>query len=244
MSKSEKNFAKEHALLFTILFAIVAILASFVHLSKLWGAEGQTFTLFEFIGPLPAAIFGPFLGILAILVAKIATTIYSGAPLDYVTFLRFLPVLFAAYFFAKYKDSSKYSNFLQASIPLLCILLFAIHPVGSQAWLFSLYWLIPPITILLLPRNLFFRSLSATFTQHAIGGVIWIYFVNPGTPESWLLLIPLVAIERLVFAVGIALSYMGSMKTLHLLKNSAIFRLRTDAPLPSHQPHPGKKEKH
>lgn len=83
---------------------------------------------------------------------------------------------------------------------------FIAHPVGSQAFLYSFYWLIP-VAIYLMGRNsLFAQALGSTFTAHAVGSVIWLY-ANPMTPEIWLALIPVVLVERLVFASGIVLVY-------------------------------------
>lgn len=203
------------------LFTLVAIGASSITVSALWGANGQTFTLFEFLGPLPAAFLGPVLGIGAILLAKLASIAVLHTPLDLVTILRFLPPVAAAYFFATYKGKDETgsthernaprilrgwtaSRAIQVVVPLACMALFIVHPVGAQAWFFSLYWLIPPIIVLALPENLFLRSLGTTFTQHAIGGVIWLYFVNAMTPAAWIMLIPVVAVERLVFAGGMS----------------------------------------
>ncbi|MFA6907667.1 MAG: hypothetical protein WC263_02465, partial [Candidatus Micrarchaeia archaeon] len=72
---------------------------------------------------------------------------------------------------------------------------------------YSLYWLIPAIA-LALPEHLLLRSLGSTFTAHAIGGVIWIYSF-PTTPAFWMMLIPIVAFERLLFALGISGSYIA-----------------------------------
>tara|TARA_Y100000031_G_scaffold114388_1_gene126467 strand:- start:504 stop:965 length:462 start_codon:yes stop_codon:yes gene_type:complete len=94
-------------------------------------------------------------------------------------------------------------------IPLLCMFLFIIHPIGNQVWFFSLYWLIPVLGKILpkkIPGKLFFRSFGATFTAHAVGSVLWIYTV-PMPAEAWLGLIPIVAYERFLFGVGIAGSF-------------------------------------
>jgi hypothetical protein len=49
-------------------------------------------------------------------------------------------------------------------------------------------------------------ALSSTFVAHAIGSLMWLYFL-PTTPEYWMLLIPRVAIERIVFALAMSLVY-------------------------------------
>ena len=50
--------------------------------------------------------------------------------------------------------------------------------------------------------------MSATFIAHAVGSLIWLYTVGM-TSLYWNSLIPLVAIERLVFAVGMTTCYFG-----------------------------------
>ena len=94
-------------------------------------------------------------------------------------------------------------------MPLIAIAAFVLHPVGRQVWFYSLFWTIPVI-IKLLPQkysgNLLFKSLGATFTAHSVGTMAWIWTV-PMTAEQWIMLIPVTAFERLLFALGIAGSY-------------------------------------
>jgi hypothetical protein len=79
--------------------------------------------------------------------------------------------------------------------------------VGSQVWYYSLYWLIPMV-LYFAPKNLFLRSLGSTFTAHAIGSVLFLYSI-PTAPALWIMLLPIVAIERLVFAAGISASFVA-----------------------------------
>ena len=89
-------------------------------------------------------------------------------------------------------------------LPMLLFLAYQMSPNGH--WIYSLYWLIPIFLPVLMPKNLFARSLSSTFVAHAIGSVAFLYLFDT-TPEFWLSLIPIVALERLTFATGISLSY-------------------------------------
>ncbi len=100
------------------------------------------------------------------------------------------------------------SVLLQLVLPAICMGLFALHPVGNQAFSYALYWLIP-MAIFFARRyvsSVFLTALSSTFIAHAVGSVIWLYTV-PMTSAQWLGLIPIVAAERLVFAVGATLVY-------------------------------------
>ena len=86
-------------------------------------------------------------------------------------------------------------------LPVLSFILFVLHPVGGQAWCYTLYWIIPCILSISQLEQPFVKALTATFVAHAVGSVIWIYTV-PMTAEQWLGLIPVVAIERFCFALG------------------------------------------
>jgi hypothetical protein len=86
-------------------------------------------------------------------------------------------------------------------VPFVCMIMFVMHEVGSQAWPYSLYWLIPMV-LWWMPNNIVTRALSASLVAHAIGSVIWLY---TGTiPVAiWINLIPVVAVERLLISAGI-----------------------------------------
>lgn len=91
-------------------------------------------------------------------------------------------------------------------VPLACMVLFVVHPVGLKAFPYALYWLIPVILHIRASQSLFAQALSSTFIAHAVGSVIWLYTV-PMTSAAWLALIPVVALERLCFALGMVLVY-------------------------------------
>lgn len=91
-------------------------------------------------------------------------------------------------------------------LPILCMGLFVVHPVGGQAFLYSFYWLIP-ITLYFIPKkSLFLTALASTFVAHAVGSVIWCYTV-PMTTNMWIGLIPIVALERILFALGMVVAH-------------------------------------
>jgi len=62
-------------------------------------------------------------------------------------------------------------------LPIVCMGLFIIHPVGAQAFAYSLYWLIPVVLFFVPQRFLFLQALGSTFIAHAVGSVIWLYTV-------------------------------------------------------------------
>ncbi|MCX8194973.1 MAG: hypothetical protein N3G22_02605 [Candidatus Micrarchaeota archaeon] len=197
------NVLSVKGLFFLLLFSAVVLVADSINFSKMLGAEKQHFTFFQFVGPIAGSFLGAGVGVLSVLLAQLISFIYLGKPAELFNLLRFLPMLFATFYFAKYSKG----KLGQAAAPLICMALFILHPVGSQAWYYSLYWLIP-LFVLLLPENLFLRSLGATFTAHSIGSTLFLYFI-PSTPALWVALIPVVAFERTLFALGISASFVA-----------------------------------
>ncbi|MEM4554631.1 MAG: hypothetical protein QXT25_02165 [Candidatus Anstonellaceae archaeon] len=199
-----KDLFSAKGLAFLALFTLLSVVASSINFSQvLGGPSNQTFTFFQFIGPIAGGFLGAGVGVLSVILTQLTSFILLGKSLEVINVLRFLPMAFAAFYFAKYSKG----KLVQGIVPLLCMAAFMAHPVGLQAWVYSLYWMIPAI-VLLLPENLFARSLGATFTAHSIGSIIWLYSF-PSTPQFWIGLIPVVAFERLLFASGIAASFVA-----------------------------------
>ncbi len=198
-----ENVLSAKGLAFLMLFTGLVLVASGINFSKVLGAENQSFTFFQFIGPIAAGFLGAGVGVLSVLLAEVVSFFWLGREAELINILRLAPMLFAAFYFAKYSKG----KLIQAAVPLVCIGLFIIHPIGGQAWFYSLYWLIPAVA-LMLPEHLFLRSLGTTFTAHSIGSITWLYLV-PSTPALWLALIPIVAFERLMFAAGISVSFVA-----------------------------------
>jgi len=95
---------------------------------------------------------------------------------------------------------------IRCLMPLGCMLLFVLHPVGADAWIYAMYWWIPVILYITQRNDLFAMALGSTFVAHAVGSVIWLYTV-PMAASTWLALIPIVLIERLLFALGMVVLY-------------------------------------
>lgn len=85
-------------------------------------------------------------------------------------------------------------------LPIICMTLFVIHPIGSQAWPYAMYWCIP-IILWFISDTIWSRALGASFVAHAIGSVIWLYTGNIPA-HLWYGLIPVVIVERLCMASG------------------------------------------
>lgn len=233
-----KKFSN-YGLSFTILFALFGIFAQFIPLSQIIGYE-RNFTLFELITPIPVAFLGLWAGLAAICISKLGAILALGAPLDFMSIARLLPPLAAGVFFYEYKKSGSVAKSAQIALPLLAMAAFCLHPAifGTFAMAYSLYWLIPMFAAFL-PNLLFLRSLGATFCQHAIGSIIFLYTIPAlQNPQVWIALIPIVAVERLFFASGI----MFSCLAVNYAHEKFGILLKATGILPSASPLPQKKK--
>lgn len=199
-------------LLFVPLFVILGMIALQIPFTKIIGST-QKFSLFDFIAPIAGGFLGAGFGFIAIVAVKVFELVFSNKVLDLTTILRLLPLPMAALYFG---SKSKF----RALIPLACMILFIAHPQGRQAWYYSLYWLIP-ITDSFINK---FKSLGSTFTAHAVGSVVFLYAFNLNA-VVWKSLVPVVAMERIQFALGIWLSYTAGTWALKHLKNINFGRL-------------------
>lgn len=207
------------SLVFGVLFVLISLLGMNINFSGLVGAQNQFFTLFQFWGPVAGGFLGALFGSITVLVAQFANLLIFGKTLDFLTLLRLLPMLFAAYYFSRNKISNDWkSDYLSIAVPVVAILIFLSNPAGAGAWYFSLFWLIP-IAVKFLPDHLLLRSLGSTFTAHAVGGAIWVLTI-PMTSAAWSALVPVVIYERLMFTMGIALSYIVFTNILNVLDKS------------------------
>ncbi len=203
-----KNDIKKQ-IYFTIIFITLGLVALQVPLTHLVGSKAQ-FTVFDSFAPIAGGFFGSSFGAVAVLLMQLINFLIHGFKiLDSGTIVRLFPTMFAVVYFAKKRK-------FNLIVPLLAIVAFNLHPIGRSVWYYSLYWLIPVICYFFQERFLLARSLGATFTAHAVGGALWIYTF--GLPKAvWISLIPIVAIERLVFAFGIAGMYVVFNNVLNFI---------------------------
>ena len=203
--------------LFSVIFTILGLLAFQVSVSKIVGS-GQSFTLFELLGPIGGMFLGPVLGAISVFFVRAFNIVISRQPLDLLTIIRFLPMMLAAVYFGLKQKKT-------AIIFPICIALFLLNPIGRQAWIYSAIWLIP-FAASFGKKRLILNSLGATFTAHAVGSVIFLYTFGL-TPAIWMSLIPVVFIERGVFTLGIwgsclvlntVLDFLTNFKAINFLK--------------------------
>lgn len=199
---------------FLALFSIVGFISLQIPFNKIAGSN-VSFTLFDFFGPMAGAFLGPVFGIASVLEVELVNLFIKDTPLTTGPIIRLFPTLFAVAYFAIVANK-KYQGKWILVIPIICILIFIAHPIGRQVPYYALmFWLIPVIAYFK-KNNLFIKSLGATFTAHAVGGAAWIWAFN--LPASvWNGLIPVVIAERLLFATGIAASFIVVKYTLSFL---------------------------
>ncbi len=192
-------FLNRKKIVFVVIFAVLSLLAYKINFSPLLGTQNQSFTVFQFFAPATGFFLGPFLGAASVFLSQVTAFVLFGRAFSLFGIARLVPMLLAAFYFGTRKKR------LVAVVPLACMALFVLHPVGRQAWFYSLYWLIP-IAATLFKNRLFIKSLGSTFTAHAVGSVAFLYLI-PTTPALWVALIPIVFMERMLFAAGISASF-------------------------------------
>ena len=194
-------------IIFVFLFSLLGLIALKIPVSRIVGS-GQSFSFFDFFAPTVAMFLGTLPGAISVLLVKLFDLIFISRKIEAVSLLRLLPLPLAAFYFGS--KSKK-----RSLIAIICIILFIVHPVGRQAWVYSLYWLIP-IFACFFPKRLFLKSLGSTFTAHAVGSTIFLYAFQLPT-AVWKGLIPVVFVERVGFALGIYLSYFVFNVSLNFL---------------------------
>lgn len=179
-----------------LLNLLVLQLAKLAKFSLLIGSTGIFFSLTNIVGPMIGIMGGftysvNFFAIQFLYKVLFASSIGIGYH---------IPQFFAS---AYWLTTSKY---LRLVVPAVCMILFIAHPIGNQAYVYSMFWLIPIVISFVGFNNIFLRSLGSTFVAHAVGSVIWIYTV-PMVSTQWISLIPIVVVERFLFATGMVAVY-------------------------------------
>ncbi|MCL5666441.1 MAG: hypothetical protein M1383_01595 [Patescibacteria group bacterium] len=200
---------KKKRLWFVLLFAVLGLAALQVPLFAVVGSSTK-FTLFDLFGPIASGFLGTIPGILAVFLMQIFNFFAHGFSWsNTAAVIRIFPMVFGALYFSR---KSK----LNIIVPLLAILAWNLTPAGRAAWFYSLFWIIPIACYFLQEKYLLARSLGATFTAHAAGGALWIYFL-PLPKAVWLTLIPTTSMERAIFALGIAGMYLAFNNAINFL---------------------------
>lgn len=184
--------------LFSLFFTGLLKLASLLKVSFIVGSFTAFFSITSMIMPLAGA-FGGLSGAIFVTALGLGLKYALGGALTLKFLAYYIPGMCAALYWSSHL-------LMRILMPLTAIVLFISNPIGHQVWAYSLFWLIPMVIALLNKKSLFLQALASTFTAHAIGTVIWIWAV-PTTPAFWLMLVPLVIIERLVYALGMVMMH-------------------------------------
>ncbi len=175
---------------FLISFLMICF-SSLIPISYIVGSCASFFSLTTIV----AALVGKYSSLWSLVLFFISCKKISFYNFFYFAIKR-IPLFFAGW-------SYKTSNIVNSvAIPLVCMILFIAHPVGSLAWSYAMYWFIPMIIFFSKNENTFIKALAAVFTAHAVGSVIWIY-THEMNPSAWISLIPIVALERIIMAACI-----------------------------------------
>lgn len=182
-------------------YAAIFKLSGLLKVSFLVGSQMIWFSGVNAILPLSGAFGGVFGAGLVFLMRQLIHLIcFKTVSLSFLALC--IPGFCASLYFASRHIA------IRLLLPIACMALFVAHPVGAQAFVYSLYWLIPVVLYFIPQQSLFFTALGSTFVAHAVGSVIWCYTV-PMTPGMWMALMPIVMLERILFALGMVVAYRG-----------------------------------
>lgn len=181
-----------------VTFSSIAKISSFIKVSLILGSYTAYFSAINMVMPVAGAWCGLTGSTMVAIIGFLIRFISCGFVLPLHILAYHIPGLFGAYYFATR------SGLIRLAVPLLCMGLFLLHPVGLQSWGYAMYWWIPVIMYAIDKKSLWFDALGSTFVVHAVGSVIWIYTVE-STASMWLTLIPIVALERILFTLGIVI---------------------------------------
>ena len=216
MSNIKQYFTQKNVL-FIVIFAVLGFIALQIPVAQLEGSKVK-FMVYDAFAPVAGAFIGSLPCVVAVFLMQFVNFLVHGAVVeDAGTIIRFLPMLFAALYFARKGKSN-------LVVPVLAIIAFIAHPIGQTVWYFALFWTIPIIAYFFRDRFLLARALGATFTAHAVGGALWIWVFNLPAPV-WVSLIPVVALERGFFALGIVISFVLVNNLLAFLEKKYILNL-------------------
>lgn len=211
------QFIAKKNLLFIAVFLILGFIALQIPVAQLMGSKVK-FTVYDAFAPVAGSFIGSIPGVIAVFLMQFSNFLAHGAQIeDAGTIIRFFPMFFAVLYFAK-------KGKINLIVPALAITAFVAHPLGRTVWYFSLFWLIPIAAHFFRDRFLLARALGATFTAHAVGGALWIWAFALPAPV-WNGLIPVVAVERLLFAFGICGSFVVVNNLLGFLEKKRLLRI-------------------
>lgn len=158
------------------------------------GSSMAHFSLGAGIVPL-AGFYGGAVGAVTVGLISFFISFYAHGSCSWAACALFVPGVVGGLFLATR------SRVAQSLLILSCMALFWAHPVGQQAFLYPLLWLVPLVIVACGAQHIFARALASTFVVHAVGACLWLYLV-PMPTMLWHSMMPLVVVERVVNALG------------------------------------------
>ena len=195
----------KNKILYILIFAALGFLLLQLPVNNLIGTKARL-TFFDMFYPVSGAFLGSGFGLVAVFAMQIVNlAIHGFSSINTVSVLALLATsrlisTGAGVFAFSRKDK------LALVLPIASILVFLANPVGRAVWYFTLLWMIPIAVSAFRKKSLFANSLFATFSSHAVGGALWIWAFQT-TPLYWNMLIPIVILERTIFALGMSASF-------------------------------------
>ena len=182
---------------FWCLMALIG-LSKLIKLNFIVGSAASFFSMVNIFGPLSVALGGSLGGLFLIFNNLLSIKIGLGATclLAKTGIPNFLAGIYLR----------TNSNFIKILLPATCMMLFWYKTWGTVGSLYAILWLIPIAISLLDLKNIYLKSLGATFVAHAAGSVFFAYFANL-TAWQWFALIPLALGERIILAILMGFSY-------------------------------------
>jgi hypothetical protein len=195
----------KNKLFYVVIFAALGFLLLQFPVNNLIGTKARL-TFFDMFYPVSGAFLGSGFGFVAVILMQAINIAFHGfstvSTVSVLTLLatsRFVSMGAGAFAFSR---RDKWSLVL----PLASILVFLANPVGRAVWYFAILWVIPLAVSIFRKKSLLANSIFATFSSHAVGGALWIWAFHT-TPAYWQMLIPIVILERSIFALGISANY-------------------------------------
>ncbi|MBO3755235.1 MAG: hypothetical protein FGF53_10250, partial [Candidatus Brockarchaeota archaeon] len=228
-------------IMFSVLFAALFMVLTKIKFWPIFGTE-SSFSFGVMFGPVISRFLNVYWGTSVIMLARIigfATGYYkmgdiSNLPKFVMSWLIFLPIMVGGIYFTKmFKGDRRL-----IIVPALSILLFLLHPIGREVWFCSLFWAIPLLIAVFKPRidrllknhlaQVYAYSLGSAFTDHAIGSITYLYFMNIPA-EFWIQAIPFTIVERLIIAAGISFFYFAIKLSIMIMQRVSALTVLTEA---------------
>lgn len=211
ISKFKQKIIMKNYLLILV-STLIILLAKFLPFSFMVGSQAAFFSGSTTI----ALLLSRHLGLASFLLFLISLQDFTVTKL-FSFLLKRAPLLFAGWSYRKP------NSIVSLIVPIICFVLFVVHPVGQQAWPYALYWIIPVAIAVSKSQHVFLLALSSVFIAHAVGSTVWIY-THQMEYEVWLGLMPLVLIERTLMALGVVVGeYVIDYVVFFALKVKTIF---------------------